>query len=73
MAHFVGLGRSAFAYPDAPLDLMGKGKLDPKKTCVSCSRCSEMMQMGGMAGCVMKDKDIYGKIYKSLVLEKEKK
>jgi 2,4-dienoyl-CoA reductase-like NADH-dependent reductase (Old Yellow Enzyme family) len=73
MAHFVGMGRSAFAYPDAPLDLMTNGKLDPKKTCISCSRCSEMMRMGGVAGCVMKDKDIYGKRYKSLLQEMEKK
>jgi 2,4-dienoyl-CoA reductase (NADPH2) len=73
MAHFVGMGRSALAYPDAPLDLMEKGKLDPKKTCISCSRCSEMMRMGEVAGCVMKDKDIYGKRYKSFLQEMEKK
>jgi 2,4-dienoyl-CoA reductase (NADPH2) len=52
---------------------MEKGKLDPKKTCISCSRCSEMMRMGEVAGCVMKDKDIYGKRYKSFLQEMEKK
>ena len=66
-ASFIGLGRSAFAYPEAPKDLMDKGFLDPKKVCVSCSRCTEMMRMGGSAGCVMRDKGIYGKQYKKLL------
>jgi 2,4-dienoyl-CoA reductase-like NADH-dependent reductase (Old Yellow Enzyme family) len=70
-AAFIGVGRSAFAYPEAPLDLMEKGKMNPKKVCISCSRCSEMMRMGGSAGCVMKDKEIYGKIYKTLLRERK--
>jgi len=73
MASFIGIGRGAFAYPEAPLDLMEKGKLNPKKVCISCSRCSEMMRMGGITGCVMKDKEIYGKGYKSLLRERIKK
>jgi 2,4-dienoyl-CoA reductase-like NADH-dependent reductase (Old Yellow Enzyme family) len=71
-ASFIGLGRSAFAYPEAPIDLMDKGSLDPKKVCVSCSRCTEMMRVGGSAGCVMKDKEIYGKQYKELLHERAK-
>ncbi|UCE40829.1 MAG: hypothetical protein JSV17_15500 [Candidatus Aminicenantes bacterium] len=63
----IGLGRSAFAYPEAPKDLMNKGFLDPKKVCISCSRCTEMMRMGGSAGCVIRDKEIYGKQYKKLL------
>jgi 2,4-dienoyl-CoA reductase-like NADH-dependent reductase (Old Yellow Enzyme family) len=69
-AAFIGLGRMAFAYPEAPKDLMNTGILDPKKVCISCSRCNEMMRMGGTAGCVMKDKEIYGKRYKTLLRER---
>jgi 2,4-dienoyl-CoA reductase (NADPH2) len=69
-AAFIGVGRSAIAYPEAPLDLRKKGKMNPKKVCISCSRCSEMMRMGGIAGCVMKDKEIYGKRYKILLRER---
>ena len=69
-AAFIGLGRSAFAYPEAPKDLMSKGFLDPKKVCISCSRCTEMMRMGGSTGCVMRDKEIYGKQYKKLLRER---
>jgi 2,4-dienoyl-CoA reductase-like NADH-dependent reductase (Old Yellow Enzyme family) len=69
-ATFIGLGRSAFAYPEAPKDLMNTGILDPKKVCIACSRCTEMMRMGGSAGCVMRDKEIYGKQYKKLLRER---
>lgn len=69
-AAFIGVGRSAFAYPDALLDLKEKGRLNPKKVCISCSRCSEMMRMGGIAGCVMRDKEIYGEQYKKLSRER---
>ncbi len=65
-ASFIGLGRMLFAYPDAARELMGKGALDPKKVCTACSRCSEMMRWGGMTGCVVRDKETYGKLYKDL-------
>ncbi|MFA5816723.1 MAG: FAD-binding protein [Bacteroidales bacterium] len=57
---FIGLGRSSFAYPDAPKDLMEKRILDPKKTCVSCSKCTEFMRLGVPTGCAVRD-EIYSK------------
>jgi 2,4-dienoyl-CoA reductase (NADPH2) len=69
-ASFIGMGRSAIAYPEAPLDLMKIGRLNPEKVCISCSRCTEMMRMGGIAGCVMRDKEIYGKRYRILRRER---
>ncbi len=65
-ASLIGLGRSSFAYPDAPKDLMNSGALDPGKVCISCSRCTELMRNGHESGCVMKDKEIYGKLYQKL-------
>jgi succinate dehydrogenase/fumarate reductase flavoprotein subunit/2,4-dienoyl-CoA reductase-like NADH-dependent reductase (Old Yellow Enzyme family) len=55
LARFIGLGRSSFAYPDAPLDLLRSGRLNPKKTCVSCSKCTELMRTGGPTGCAVRD------------------
>lgn len=65
-ASLIGLGRMMVAYPDAPKDLMEKGKLDTNKVCTACSRCSEMMRWGGMSGCVVRDKETYGKLYNDL-------
>jgi 2,4-dienoyl-CoA reductase (NADPH2) len=60
---FVGLGRSSFAYPDAPRDLMNHGALDTQKVCMTCSRCAELMKNGSSTGCVIRDREIYGPHY----------
>ena len=62
MASLIGLGRGSFAYPDAPLDLMEKGKLDSKKVCITCSKCSELMKNGKTTGCVVRDNSVYGEV-----------
>lgn len=56
-ASFIGLGRSSFAYPDAPNDLMHTGRLNPKKVCISCSKCIEFMRLGVPTGCWMRDEE----------------
>lgn len=65
-ASLIGLGRSSFAYPDAPRDLLQKNALDPKKVCLTCSRCSQLMRSGQAAGCVIRDSEVYGPEYKKL-------
>jgi len=55
----VGLGRMAFAYPDFARDLAENGVLDPRKVCVGCSGCSELMRAGGPSGCVVRDGDLF--------------
>lgn len=61
---FMGLGRSSFAYPDAPRDLLTTGVMDSKKCCVSCSKCTQIMRDHGRTGCVIKDSQIYAPLYK---------
>ena len=58
-ASFIGLGRSSFAYPHAPRDLMEKGRLDPKKVCISCSGCTQLMRQNRPSGCVVRDSEVY--------------
>ncbi len=65
-ASFIGLGRSSFAYPDAPCDLMEKGKLDKGKVCITCSRCTELMRHLAKTGCVVRDLSVYGEEYKKM-------
>lgn len=55
-----GFGRGAFAYPDAPKDILGRGIMDPGKCCVTCSMCSQIMKDGvGRGGCVVRDAALY--------------
>ncbi len=65
-ATFIGLGRSSFAYPDAPKDLMQYGKIRKKNTCTSCSKCTEMMRNMLITGCPVRDKEVYKPIYKKI-------
>jgi hypothetical protein len=55
----VGVGRMGFAYPDFARDLMEEGRMDPRKSCVGCSGCSELMKLGRSTGCVVRDADLY--------------
>lgn len=62
-AAFVGIGRMAFAYPDCVRDLARDGVIDPSKTCLACSSCTQIMRDGGRAGCVPRDPKIYAAEY----------
>lgn len=55
----VGVGRMAIAYPDFARDLAEHGALNPRKSCVGCSGCSELMRGGEPSGCVVRDGDLY--------------
>lgn len=65
-ATFIGLGRSSIAYPDAPKELMQQGEIKKKKTCSSCSKCTEMMRNMLVTGCPVRDKEVYKPIYKKI-------
>lgn len=60
---FMGLGRSSFAYPDAPRDLMTKGYMEPGRCCVTCSLCTQIMRDHGRTGCVVRDGQVYAPLY----------
>lgn len=63
---FVGLGRSSFAYPAAPSDILtGKG-MEVKQCCIACSKCTQIMRDHGKTGCVVRDGQIYSTIYKEV-------
>ncbi len=66
IASFIGLGRSAFAYPDAARDLMDHGRLNPGKCCITCSCCSDLMRNNRVVGCVTRDSAVYKKAYKRI-------
>ncbi len=50
-----GFGRMAFANPNFPRQIFQQGKIEKKKTCVTCSKCSELMKLGKATGCVLRD------------------
>ena len=61
----VGLGRGALAYPAFARELVAGTGLDGRKVCILCGSCSQIMIDGGRAGCVIRDSEVYGPIYRS--------
>lgn len=68
----VGFGRMAFAYDTFAKDMLA-GKFNPAKTCITCSKCTELMRHGSVTGCPIRDQEIYLPIYRKNVMEADKK
>jgi 2,4-dienoyl-CoA reductase-like NADH-dependent reductase (Old Yellow Enzyme family) len=68
-ASLIGLGRSSFAYPSLPVDLMRNGKADPAKVCIACSGCTRLIKNLRKGGCVIRDREIYGVELKKLIAD----
>ena len=60
----VGAGRMGFAYPDFARDIIRDGRMYPEKVCVGCSACTQIMRDAGRTGCVVRDNEVYGPIFR---------
>jgi 2,4-dienoyl-CoA reductase-like NADH-dependent reductase (Old Yellow Enzyme family) len=63
-ATLIGLGRTAFAFPDWVKHLEEHGDLPEDRLCIGCSACSQLLRDGLCAGCIVRDVDVYLPIYK---------
>lgn len=70
MFELAGFGRQTLAYPDCAKDITEKGDLDRKKICLACGKCSEIMRAGHTPGCVIRDTEMYAKLYREVVMKK---
>lgn len=68
-ATIIGFGRQGIAYPDFAREIMNGG-LVKSKSCISCSKCSDLLRAGQNSGCVVRDSEIYAKIYTEKMLKK---
>lgn len=62
---FAGFGRQTLAYPQFYSDWL-EGRLDERKCCVTCSKCTMLMRRKCTAGCA-----VFDETYKSLFRESE--
>ncbi len=67
IGNLAGFGRMTFAYPAFYKDFLTKGKLEKSKVCLKCSKCSELMRAGTVAGCVIRDSEVYLPYYNEFV------
>lgn len=61
---FVGYGRGWIAYPSLYSDYL-RGQFNPKKCCLSCSKCTELMRNKKVSGCAVFN-PTYAEIYKEI-------
>lgn len=59
-----GFGRMTFAYPEFWEDYLENGYIERKKCCIACGKCTKMMRSGGVAGCPVRDREVYTPLYK---------
>ena len=64
LATFIGAGRMGFAYPDFARDIVNEGRMYAEKVCVGCSACTQIMRDSGRTGCVVRDNEVYGPIFR---------
>ncbi len=64
-ADIIGYGREAFAYPTFARDLLVNGRMEPRASCLCCSKCSELMR-GSTSGCPVRDSKVYAPLYTEL-------
>jgi hypothetical protein len=67
----MGFGRNSFAYPSMPLDLMKNGMANPRKVCITCSGCTRLIRSLMPGGCVIHDREIYGKELIKLIADEK--
>ena len=67
---FAGFGRMTLAYPDFYRDYLKNGKLEKNKVCLKCSKCTELMRNASVAGCPVRDSEVYMPYYRRDVLKK---
>lgn len=65
----VGFGRMSIAYNAFARDILN-GEFNPKKVCLTCGKCTEIMRAGGTVGCPIRDSDVYMPIYKNYCSKK---
>ena len=63
-ASAVGLGRNCLAYPNFAADILRKGQMTPSKVCITCSGCTQLMRDNQPSGCIMRDAELYGQLYR---------
>lgn len=57
-------GRMAFADPDFANEIVKEGRINPKRVCVTCGKCGDLIRAHKPTGCVVRDPQIFLPYYK---------
>ena len=65
-------GRMAFADPAFANQILHDGRIDPKRVCVTCGKCGDLIRAGKPTGCVVRDSGLYLPYYREYMEEQKK-
>lgn len=57
-------GRMAFADPDFANEIVKAGRIDPKRVCVTCGKCGDLIRAHLPTGCVVRDPKTFLPFYR---------
>lgn len=57
-------GRMAFADPDFANEIIRKGRIDPKRVCLTCGKCGDLIRAHKPTGCVIRDTQAFLPFYR---------
>ena len=64
-------GRMAFADPDFANEILRDGRIDPKRVCLTCGKCGDLIRAHKPTGCVVRNYKTFGGFYQEFVEEKK--
>ena len=60
-------GRMAFADPDFANEIVKNGRIDPKRVCLTCGKCGDLIRAHKPTGCVIRDSKTFMPFYKEFL------
>ncbi len=60
-------GRMAFADPDFAKQIIQEGRINPKKVCMTCGKCGDLIRAHKPTGCVVRDPEVFLPFYREFM------
>ena len=64
-------GRMAFADPDFPNEIIKEGRINPKRVCLTCGKCGDLIRAHKPTGCVIRYPETFLPFYREFMVEKK--
>lgn len=65
-------GRMAFADPDFANEIVKDGRINPKRVCVTCGKCGDLIRAHKPTGCVVRSPETFLPLYREFAETKDK-
>lgn len=60
-------GRMAFADPDFANQILKEGRINPRKVCMTCGKCGDLIRAHKPTGCVVRDVETFMPFYREFM------